>query len=87
MLERGGRLAIYEPRYANPINPHTRVVSAGEQQRVLGMAASSRTMTLAPPLARFAGGLPHGIYATLARIPLLRTHRLTVYERSSGHGD
>ena len=87
VLAPGGRLAVYEPRYANPLNPHTRVVSAGEQQRVLGVATSSRTMTLAPPLARFGGGLPQGIYATLARFPFLRTHRLTVYERSTSHGD
>ncbi len=73
VLARGGATVIWEPRVPTP-NPHTRLVGLGELRAVLGGEMTVRAVTLAPPLARRAGRL----YRPLARIPLLRTHRLVV---------
>src|ERR1700722_16734345 len=74
VLARGGAIAVWEPRVWTP-NPHTRLVGRGELRAVLGDELRMRTLTLLPPLARRAQGR---LYGPLARIPLLRTHRLVV---------
>jgi SAM-dependent methyltransferase len=74
VLAPGGSIAIWEPRIWTP-NPHTRFVGLGELRAALDGKLSVRTLTLAPPLARRVG---RGLYGPLARIPLLRTHRLVV---------
>jgi len=73
VLAYGGAIAIWEPRVPTS-NPHTRLIGLGELRAVLGRELRVRTITLAPPLARHAWRL----YGPLARIPLLRTHRLVV---------
>lgn len=73
VLAPGGAIAVWEPRVPTP-NRHTRTVGLGQLRPVLGGELQVRTLTLAPPLARRAGRF----YGQLARIPLLRTHRLVV---------
>jgi SAM-dependent methyltransferase len=73
VLARGGAIAVWEPRVPTP-NPHTRTIGLGQLRPVLGGELRVRTLTLAPPLARRVGRF----YGQLARIPLLRTHRLVV---------
>jgi SAM-dependent methyltransferase len=74
VLARGGTIAVWEPRIWTP-NPHTRRIGLGELRAVLGGELRVRTLTLLPPLARRA---EQRLYGPLARIPLLRTHRLVV---------
>jgi SAM-dependent methyltransferase len=73
VLVPGGAVAVWEPRVWSP-NPHTRLVGLGELRAGLGDDLLVRTVTLAPPLARRAGGL----YGALARVAPLRTHRLVI---------
>jgi SAM-dependent methyltransferase len=74
VLDRGGTIAVWEPRVWTP-NAHTRLVGLGELRSVLGGELRARTLTLFPPLARRVEGR---LYRSLARIPLLHTHRLVV---------
>jgi SAM-dependent methyltransferase len=74
VVARGGAIAVWEPRVWTP-NPHTRLVGLGELRAVLGGELRARTLTLLPPLAR---RVERRLYGPLARIPLLRTHRLVV---------
>ena len=74
VLAGGGTIAVWEPRVWTP-NPHTRLVGPGELRTVLGGELRARTLTLFPPLARRVSGR---LYGPLARVPLLRTHRLVV---------
>jgi SAM-dependent methyltransferase len=73
VLAPGGSIAIWEPRVPTP-NRHTRLIGLSELRGSLGGQLTVRSITLAPPLARRAGRA----YATLARVPALRTHRLVI---------
>lgn len=80
VLRPGGVLACYEPRLPSAGSPR-RHVSRRELEDVLGPPISVRSLTLLPPLARRLGGLTHRLYPRLARVRLLRTHRLWLFER------
>jgi ubiquinone/menaquinone biosynthesis C-methylase UbiE len=67
----GGRLLVWDVRFANPRNRST----VTPPWRELGPA--SRSITVLPWLARRASRF----YPALARVPLLRTHRLLVLPR------
>jgi SAM-dependent methyltransferase len=73
VLSRGGTIAIWEPRVPT-VNRHTRLIGLRELRGALGEELTVRSVTLAPPLARRAGRL----YDPLARVALLRTHRLVL---------
>jgi ubiquinone/menaquinone biosynthesis C-methylase UbiE len=75
----GGRVLVYEPRYPNPFNEHTRLVRAAELRRH-GRVASRRSVTVAPPLVRRLGAAAPRLYGALGATRLLRTHALTVLE-------
>lgn len=75
-----GRIVVYEPRYPNPLNPHTVTVGARTLRRTLGLPSESRSLTLAPPLARRLGTRAPSAYGRLAAIAPLRTHALSVFE-------
>jgi ubiquinone/menaquinone biosynthesis C-methylase UbiE len=77
----GGVIAIWEPRVPNPLNPDTRLIRLEALQRELGADISVRSVTLAPSLARALGRHTEALYQQLARIPILRTHRLIHYRR------
>jgi SAM-dependent methyltransferase len=76
----GGAVLVYEPRIPNPLNRATRRIRSRELTAVLGSPVSQRTLTLVPPLARRLGGATDSLYPLLARVPLLRTHRLLLYQ-------
>ncbi len=73
VLAPGGTIAIWEPRWPT-LNRHTRLVRLAELRAGLRGALTVRTITLAPPLARRAPRL----YAPLARMRPLRSHRLVL---------
>ena len=74
VLRPGGVLLVWDVRVANPRNPAT----VTPPWRELGRdAATSRSITLLPWLAR---RVPRA-YRALARVPVLRTHRLMAWRR------
>jgi ubiquinone/menaquinone biosynthesis C-methylase UbiE len=82
VLAPGGRLLCYEPRYPTP-NPRTRLVGGRLLRQALEGDARMEPITLAPPLARRLGSIGDRRYRALSRVPGIRTHRLTVWERPS----
>lgn len=74
---RGGAVIVWEPRVANPRSRATRHVGRRRLREALGTPATTRTLTLLPPLAR---RLPTArAYRRMAQVPALRTHRLSVF--------
>jgi SAM-dependent methyltransferase len=83
VLMRGGRLVVYDLRYASPGNPNVRRVSKGE---LLGLLPgwpiiASTTLTVLPPLARSRFSAGRLRYGMLSRVPLLRSHIGVVLEK------
>lgn len=72
----GGLLVIWEPRVPNPLNRHTTFVSERRLRRALGPPEGAMSLTVLPPLARRLGSRTAAGYQRLARVPVLRTHRL-----------
>jgi ubiquinone/menaquinone biosynthesis C-methylase UbiE len=68
----GGRIVVWEPRVPTPSNRATRFVRLSVMRRVLGEPSAIRSLTVAPPIARRSSAR---VYAGLARVPWLRTHR------------
>jgi ubiquinone/menaquinone biosynthesis C-methylase UbiE len=81
VLGEGGVLAVWEPRFATPWNPRTRLIRERELAAATGATPEVRTVTVAPPLARRLGPAAERWYPRLARIPALRTHRMYVLRR------
>jgi 2-polyprenyl-3-methyl-5-hydroxy-6-metoxy-1,4-benzoquinol methylase len=79
----GGVLLVWEPRWPNPLNTVTLSISRRELRQGLGRAsaASTRTTTLVPALARRLGPDTSTVYPKLASVRLLRTHRLSCFCR------
>jgi ubiquinone/menaquinone biosynthesis C-methylase UbiE len=75
---RDGAIVVYEPRVPNPLNHRTALVRRVEAQDAGLNTHWSRSLTVVPALARRLGRLTPKGYPVLARIPLLRTHRLSV---------
>ena len=83
VLQPGGLLLIYEPRVTNPLNRNTRRLRDGDLDAA-GLAPREQlSLTLLPPLARRLGARTEDRYERLARLPLLRTHRLVVLPRAA----
>ncbi len=80
VLVPGGAIVVWEPRVMTR-NPDTRLIRLGEVRRGLGSGVRSRSITLAPPLARRVGRA----YGALAAVPPLRSHRLIVARPGQGH--
>jgi hypothetical protein len=76
VLAPGGAVAVWEPRWPT-FNRNTRLVHLSQLRSALGSGLEVRTLTLTPPLARRAGRL----YAPLARLRPLRSHRLALARR------
>ena len=76
-----GSVVIWEPRIPNPCNRSTRVIRRATVRESLGDETRVRTLTLLPQVARRLGPKTASRYRSLARIPILRTHHLFVYER------
>jgi O-antigen/teichoic acid export membrane protein/ubiquinone/menaquinone biosynthesis C-methylase UbiE len=75
VLRPGGHLLVYDLRWPSPGNPAVRRVTVGDLQRHFGdWTIETRSMTVLPPLARLPLLASAGAYATLARLPWLRSH-------------
>jgi ubiquinone/menaquinone biosynthesis C-methylase UbiE len=90
VLAPGGTIAVYEPRIPNPLNRAVRLVRACDFDRAGLVPRVEGTLTLVPQVGRRLGPLTPTLHAALSRVPLLRSHRLTVYRAgapmSPGHG-
>jgi SAM-dependent methyltransferase len=81
-LAPGGAVLWYDLRYNNPYNRDVRRISLREIRELFPAARIvSRSITLAPPIARIAARVGTGIYMLLASIPVLRTHWLCWLEK------
>jgi ubiquinone/menaquinone biosynthesis C-methylase UbiE len=84
VLAPGGRLVVWEPRVPTPLNRATHLVRLGAIAAVTGVEPRTRSITLAPPVARRLGAGAPRWYPRLAAVRPLRTHRLAIWERSDG---
>jgi phospholipid N-methyltransferase len=75
----GGALLWYDFAYNNPRNPHVRKVDRVELRQLFPqLHGEIRSLTLAPPLARFVAPKSWPLAVVLEALPVLRTHLLTV---------
>jgi SAM-dependent methyltransferase len=75
VLRSGGKLVVYDLRYANPSNRAVRPVSVVELSTYLpAWKIESRTITLLPPLARSLAGRGNTRYRLLSAVPIMRSH-------------
>ena len=79
VLAVGGTLLVYEPRIPNPLNRRTGHVRKAELAALGG--ANFESLTVLPALARRLGPLTARAYRALARVPVLRSHRLAVWTK------
>lgn len=79
----GGGVLNYDLRMPNPMNRQVRPIKRSEMRRWFPTAKlTSSTLTVNPLLIRRVEPRWPGAHAKLARIPLLRTHRLTLAHKS-----
>jgi ubiquinone/menaquinone biosynthesis C-methylase UbiE len=79
VLAPGGALVWYDMAVNNPRNPNVRGVSRRELGELFpGLRGDVRSVTLAPPLARWCAPKSWLVAEMLEAIPLLRTHILAV---------
>ena len=79
VLRPGGALIVYDMRLPSPGNRTIRPVTVGRLDRLFpGWMRSTRSCTLLPPLARRFAPEPGGRYRALARVPVLRSHAISV---------
>ena len=72
-----GVVLVWEPRLPNPLNRHTLSIPGGMLREAAGDSrAAARTTTVLPPLARRLGSRTDRLYPRLARVGILRSHRL-----------
>ena|ERR1700730_6848782 len=84
VLAPGGALLWYDFAVNNPKNPHVRGVGRRELGELFPeLRGEIRSVTLAPPLARFVAPRSWAIASLLEAIPLLRTHLLAVLVKPS----
>lgn len=74
-----GALLWYDFAYNNPRNSQVRKVDRGELKRLFpGLRGHVRSITLAPPLARFVAPKSWPLAVLLETVPVLRTHLIAV---------
>jgi ubiquinone/menaquinone biosynthesis C-methylase UbiE/GT2 family glycosyltransferase len=79
VLRPGGALLVYDLRIPNPVNRSVRPLPLARLRTIFpGWTLESRTCTVLPPIARRLAPDPGSRYDLLARLRLLRSHRLTV---------
>lgn len=75
VLRPGGVFCWYDMRVRSPSNPDVRPFTSIEVEAALpGYELRTRSLTLAPPIARRLGPLTSIAYPVLAAFPFLRTH-------------
>jgi ubiquinone/menaquinone biosynthesis C-methylase UbiE len=80
----GGIILWYDYYVDNPSNADVRAVTATELVQLFARCAiDRRSVTLAPPLARWIAPRSRSVYALLAAVPALRTHYLAAIRRPS----
>lgn len=75
VLRPGGGFVWYDMRRKNPSNPDVHPFRRADVAVLFpGWDIHSRSLTLAPPVARRLGSLTRIVYPLLAAVPLVRTH-------------
>jgi ubiquinone/menaquinone biosynthesis C-methylase UbiE len=88
VLRPGGRVLWYDVRVLSPANRFVSPVRSREIRTLFaGYTVSSRSVTLVPAVARRLGRLTRATYSKLARVRVLRTHRVAVLVKSRAIGD
>lgn len=83
VMKPSGALLWYDFAVNNPRNPHVRKVDRSELARLFPeLQLKVRSVTLAPPLARFLAPKSWALTTLLSAIPMLRTHLLGVLVKS-----
>jgi SAM-dependent methyltransferase/GT2 family glycosyltransferase len=86
VLAPGGALVVYDMRLPSPGNPSVRPLPRRRLASLFpGWTVTGRSCTLVPPVARRLAPEPGRRYRTLAAVPALRSHRLSVL-RPPGSG-
>lgn len=73
----GGAVVVWDVRRSYPGRRSTRAVGSETLRRGLGPEVRSMSVTVLPPLARRLGRATGWAYPRLARVPVLRTHRMS----------
>lgn len=83
VLAPGGVVLVYDAAVPNPRNGDLRPVSLRQIQDLFPEhKVRSRSLTLAPPVARFIAPKSWTLATMLSAMPFFRTHRLTLLTRS-----
>lgn len=82
VLRPTGTIVTYEPAVGNPLNPATKRFTYRTAERAGLRVALQTSLTVVPAIARRLGSAAPRLYPVLARVPPLRTHRLTEFQPS-----
>lgn len=78
----GGLILVYDMRRQSPRNPNVHPIGIDDLRRWFPRCpVRSRSITLAPPIARLVGRFAPWLYGPLAAIPPLRSHAFYVLRR------
>lgn len=82
VLSPSGAVLIYDVAVRNPRNKNLRPVTSATLKSLFpGYRTTSRSLTLAPPVARFVARRSWTLASILSALPFARTHRLTMLTR------
>ncbi|MBW8014702.1 MAG: methyltransferase domain-containing protein [Planctomycetes bacterium] len=82
MLRPGGWALVYDFFVNNPYNPDVKAVTLNELKSYFqNCTCRSKKVTLLPPLSRRLAKYSLALCSVLGTIPLLRTHRLTMFQK------
>lgn len=82
MLRPGGWVLIYDFRVNNPFNPDVKAVTLKELKQYFQCCKYyTKTLTLLPQLGRALGPYSMSLCSLLAKVPFLRTHRMTMFQK------
>lgn len=82
----GGLIFIYDFRVSHPLNPDTIGIRSSEIRLLFpGLGYNFRSLTLAPPIARFIAPISSSLAFFLESFfPFLRTHAIFIIKKQSG---
>ncbi len=82
MLRPGGWVLIYDFRVNNPFNADVKAVTLKELKQYFPCCKYyTKTLTLLPQLGRAIGTSSMSLCSLLAKLPFLRTHRMTMFQK------
>ncbi len=85
VLKAGGALVWYDLRYNNPWNKNVAAISRRELRKLFpDLRSTMRSVSLAPPLARFIARWSWVTATAASALPFLRTHLLAVMVKRKG---